>query len=138
MGINGVCSLGWLQRLRNAWPGTAQSPEEQSDLMHFHLLFISNQCWEHRDELSGVNLTRFRSNDFRMTFSPIPPPQKTTTTTKQPKSIALNVLAQHFSCCWFFSLCAFPLIKSCPLRQCVSSGTLTHSVPASSCHRALL
>jgi len=55
--------------------------------MHFHLLFISNQCWEHRDELSGVNLTRFRSNDFRMTFSPIPPPKKQQQQQNNPKAL---------------------------------------------------
>lgn len=75
--------------------------------MHFHLLFISNQCWEHRDELSGVNLTRFRSNDFRMTFSPTPLPQKNNNNNKTTQKhcfecagSALRLLLVFFTLCF--------------------------------------
>lgn len=99
-------------------------------LLHCHLLSISDG-----QEAPMVNssIMSFRNNYFCMLFF-----QKNKKTNKKTQQLTLPNPANCFSefagsVLWLLLviwICAFLLVKPCPLWNCVCSGTWTHSGPA--------
>lgn len=97
-------------------------------LLHFHLLSIS-----HGLEAPMMNLSVMSSSgtivSARFSFKK---------KTEKKKKLLFQFAGSALWLLLVISIYAFLLVKSCPPWKCVSSGTLTHSVPARALPLSLL
>lgn len=121
-----MCRARWLSRGGNPLSSTAQSPEEQSGLTPaFSSPFYQRWTGSTHDELVSDEL---REQLFLHAFL----------SKKIKKKLLFEFAGSALWLLLVISIYAFILVKSCPLRKCLSSGTLTHSVPARALPPSLL